>query len=340
MNLVPGTLYFISETDVLDGQSSSYYKIGLVKDSRQGDELDRAGEHQTGNPRRLSVKETIDCESISDLETAMHDHFAPKRILGEWFFLNDEELRLAVAMAQNLASLQATNLERLRLAKELASVSSSDVVIQADDAAKHLFEDCLQAQAEIKSIGAAETMIKALYKDLIGGSHDVSPYATTGQRSSWKLDKDQLETEHPDIFEQFTSSEMKLKGSFRLATSKDLEVEVRRELSELITELTGRIDDARKNSTSDLLQDVHLLYLQTLKFQSEAEWKLEFATAALKSLCGDAKGIEKVATWNRSMKAETKFDQSGFKNTFPDLFTQYNKNVVSKTFAINPMRSY
>ena len=40
MKLVAGTLYFISEVDVLTGQKFDFYKIGLVKESRQGDSLD------------------------------------------------------------------------------------------------------------------------------------------------------------------------------------------------------------------------------------------------------------------------------------------------------------
>lgn len=44
MNLVPGDLYFIREVDVLDGATSAYCKIGLVKDSREGDANKRADE--------------------------------------------------------------------------------------------------------------------------------------------------------------------------------------------------------------------------------------------------------------------------------------------------------
>ena len=59
MNLTPGQLYFINEQDIKTGERSNYYKIGIVRESFERDSKDRLLEHQTGNPRKLVIVETL-----------------------------------------------------------------------------------------------------------------------------------------------------------------------------------------------------------------------------------------------------------------------------------------
>jgi transposase len=70
-------IYFIQEDE--DG---GYVKIGETWNPAQ----ERAGQLQTGNPRRLVVRRVVTGVSEGEL----HEHFGHLRIRGEWFRVDDE----------------------------------------------------------------------------------------------------------------------------------------------------------------------------------------------------------------------------------------------------------
>ncbi len=55
----PGEVYFVSETDRLTKEVSSYVKIGLVRERDGRSSAERLDEHQTGNPRKLGLLEVV-----------------------------------------------------------------------------------------------------------------------------------------------------------------------------------------------------------------------------------------------------------------------------------------
>jgi hypothetical protein len=80
MNLTPGELYFIGETDILTKKESLYIKIGLVRENYNRTSEARAFEHQTGNPRQLHVAKVVKAHAISEVENIIHKLYAPHRI--------------------------------------------------------------------------------------------------------------------------------------------------------------------------------------------------------------------------------------------------------------------
>ena len=192
MKLVAGTLYFISELDVLTGQTFDYYKIGLVKDSRQGDSLDRAGEHQTGNPRRLAVRHTVKTPAINDLETLMHDLYATERIFGEWFVLPGNSVKKAVAKAEELAAQQRSLVKLATAEAKYTDVASNDKIIAATPAAKSLYLELQQAKFEQKKIKSVFALEKAFFEGLAGAKFDTTLFFTTTSKMQTKLLEDEL----------------------------------------------------------------------------------------------------------------------------------------------------
>ncbi len=65
INLTPGEIYFIREQDVLTKEISDYVKVGLVREGEDRDSDERASEHQTGNPRELSVYKVVKTAAVS-----------------------------------------------------------------------------------------------------------------------------------------------------------------------------------------------------------------------------------------------------------------------------------
>ena len=104
MILTPGQLYFINEQDTQTGVRSNYYKIGIVRDADDRDSENRLLEHQTGNPRKLCIVETLSMPAVEAVETNLHYLFASKRVMGEWMCFNDDELKQAIAKAKELAA--------------------------------------------------------------------------------------------------------------------------------------------------------------------------------------------------------------------------------------------
>ena len=82
MILTPGQLYFINEQDVKTGERSSYYKIGIVRDAAGRDSKNRLLEHQTGNPRKLCIVESLSMPAVEAVETNLHYLFARNRVMG------------------------------------------------------------------------------------------------------------------------------------------------------------------------------------------------------------------------------------------------------------------
>ena len=110
MKLTPGQLYFINEQDIKTGQRSSYYKIGIVRDAEGRDSKNRLLEHQTGNPRKLCVVETLNMPAVEYIETNLHYLFARNRVMGEWMEFTPAELQAAIAKANELKTEMEANL--------------------------------------------------------------------------------------------------------------------------------------------------------------------------------------------------------------------------------------
>ena len=84
-----GWIYAIRDEDYLDQSISRYVKLGLTERTV----AQRIREHQTGNPRREF--EAINSKYIELMnygEKYLHHVFAPDRIAGEWFDMDDAGL--------------------------------------------------------------------------------------------------------------------------------------------------------------------------------------------------------------------------------------------------------
>lgn len=73
------------------------FRTGVVKIGRTNNPQYRLAELQTSNPRRLRLLLVV--PGGSQVERALHAHFASKRVRGEWFDFGDEDAVSAVAGA-------------------------------------------------------------------------------------------------------------------------------------------------------------------------------------------------------------------------------------------------
>jgi len=67
------------------------YKIGITK---QGGVKKRVKSLQTGNPYEITEVFSFACDNAGELEAYLHKQFADKRLKGEWFNLNDNDIKM------------------------------------------------------------------------------------------------------------------------------------------------------------------------------------------------------------------------------------------------------
>lgn len=340
MKLVAGTLYFISEVDVLTGQKFDYFKIGLVKDSRQGDSFDRAGEHQTGNPRRLEVRYTVESPAINDLETLMHDLYATERIFGEWFILPRNSVKKVVAKAEELASQQRSLVKSATVAAKYGDVASNDKIIAATPEAKSLYLDLQQAKLEQKEIKTVFGLEKAFFEGLTGAKFDTTLFFTTTSKMQTKLLEDELAAKYPKIYREFVREATTMTPSFTSTAARELALTLPKKLATAIAEQVARLEKADKRPSLETAQEIHFNHLALLSSFGDASWREDSAGTQLKSMIKANGGIESVAKWSRTPKTTEKFVARDFKQAYPDLAEEFTTRTPSLSSAIVDMRSY
>ena len=339
MNLKSGELYFINEVDVLTGVASNFYKIGLVKDSRQGDAANRLDEHQTGNPRKLVIVECVEAVAISDLEKTVHNRFATRRILGEWFVLDDEELATSIEIAKELSSEQSRHRYQLAAATELSKVESDGRTREPQDEDREWFLSFTSAKALGVRAKALKTRTETFFKSAIEVGADAGNYARWTQATRKAFDKEKFAESYPELFEQFLREETRLSSKFLPKPQKDAQTPVLVDsflvLEQQFEEFFG--DDS---SDADALHQLHQLHLQLLRFTAQAKWDQEIAEANLKALCGESDEIGELLTWRRKQSTSAKLDETALKSQHPEIYDSFAQEVPNPKFEVVPMRSY
>ena len=118
-----GEIYFNREVYFLTAETSQYVKMGIVQEERKSE--DRKKEHQTGNPREITIETRIeDTPDALGLESTLHNRFNARRINGEWFLLDSQEIENIKLVGLSLRDEQISNLpyyEKMEIANELLS---------------------------------------------------------------------------------------------------------------------------------------------------------------------------------------------------------------------------
>ena len=142
IDLAPGEIYFIGEVDVRSKEPSSYVKIGLVRerDDKRVDE--RVLEHQTGNPRQLTLLRSIKTPCVSKVENHLHRSFATSQVSGEWFHLDAQGLDESMALCEQLAEDAGRRSAFAEAAKSFGPIEQEpawDRVLSYPSAKLHLY---------------------------------------------------------------------------------------------------------------------------------------------------------------------------------------------------------
>ncbi len=313
MSNVAGEIYFIAEEPSLTTPTVRV-KIGLVRESRKNrDSQDRLLDHQTGNPRSLVLVEVIKTARVSHVENSLHQRYASRRGIGEWFELTKVELDSAIAECSDLAAQQSAHLHVIQQAEALKHATRSDVVVAASEEAIE-WHRSLQVAKESESIFVK---LKGQYKERVEMAHEaginIDRYAAVTQSrqrlDSWFLEHHKIAYEackRPSKSERF-----KDKGT-------DVDPALEPDHRELADEFRAKIAESNPEAGFD---EVHKLYLETRRPSSIWKEEKNLATAHLKVLCGLNRGIEEIGEWKTTVSR--RFSAEIAEDKYPNLVQAY-----------------
>ena len=336
-----GTLYFISESDLLTRKGTGYFKIGLVNDSRLGGSTERAGEHQTGNPRKLDVHAEVPSAAIRELETLMHSLWAPSRILGEWFILNPRELSKAVSTAEGYASQQSSIEGDMEKSKKNAALLSNGRSRKPTTDESELLREYQKAVFELATIKKVFDLEVNLFRTLLDESPDkASLYAWRAPDRSEQFDGERFKKAHPDLYERYSEKVVKAGGRATITKPKSGEVSLPRSLVKLLDEQESAVEAAGRKPADSLLREVHLRHLAIRALYGDASWREDVATVQIKAACGKYDSVDGVIKWARSETETSSFSSANLKKDNPSLYQKFCTKKVSPKFEIKNLRAY
>ena len=312
MSNASGEIYFIAEEPSV-GTPLVRVKIGLVRASQNRDSRDRRTDHQTGNPRRLVLIDVIKTARVSMVENSLHQRYAHSRGIGEWFELTSEELASAIQTCRELASLQQKYLPILQAADQIRHTNRNESSINAT---REVIEWHRQHQIA-KASEAIFSALKRAYVDRIKEGHalgiDIAEWAVVSvPRMPFGI---WLKKNHPDVYEA-----CKRPSHTTSFTPKPLRIEpvLTPSDAELCQELGARIAEWLPAKGFD---NIHQLFLETLRPKQIWEEEKELALAHLKVACGTNSAIREVCEWKRVEKPV--FSKDIAESQHPEILDQF-----------------
>jgi len=311
----------------------------LLKNSEK-----RLKQHQTGNPNMLMLDASVPVvrtPSVSATEKALHHRFANLRIRGEWFMLDDAQLKEAIELAQKLAGRLQQFEKTFHLAREISLLDSSEEVITPDsellDLGEHLKKIEHKLKSQVARASAIENQIAATMTDAI----EIEGVAVwTFRKSSSRFNYSRFLEKHPEFKDVLTGSKrtqtLRLLGALKVEERNQKDIE-----SDFSGSVKAKLTVGSRDS---YLQDLHQEYLSLLKAINENSWERTILKDEIRVRFGEAQEIKGIANWKRETKSailgsSAKAHLESIGRT--DLITEFTDAVPeSYSFKVLPMRPY
>jgi len=342
MKLTAGEIYFIGEKDFKTGLDTSYCKIGIVREGAKGarSSEERLLEHQTGNPRKLFLRDVVVAPVAEEIETRVHRIFAPLRVNGEWLDLTDDQYREALEITNTMAKEADASLSALQSAESLREISSNGKSIEPPTAIVQTWNELHQAKAVSKLCGQGLDAIKKVISTF-ARDQSVEGIVTVQERKGRvTFDLKQFEQEHPELFSKYQVDKVQWKQRFTLSKSKETpDVEkLSPGIGALMRELEAKCQEVQR---IDDLPLIHAVHVQLLSRESKADWVISLTEARLKAALAENEGFEGICKWSRGESTTRAFDPKLLEAEMPQLYQQFVRQAESsQVMVVRPMVGY
>ncbi len=342
MKLTAGEIYFIGEKDLKSGVDTSYFKIGIVREGAKGPRTsdERLLEHQTGNPRKLFLRNVVRTPVVEEIETRVHRIFAPLRVHGEWLELTETQYQEALSLTTNMAVEAENHLPALEAAENLKSVSSNGLVLSPPDHIIDIWNELNIAKSVVKTCGEALDLIKETIAQFAGESGAEGIASIQERKGRLVFDVENFKRENQELFDQYQIDKSSWQQRFSLSKiENDLDIEA---FSPGLSKQIGNLAElcSSVKSAKDLV-NIHSIHVQLLSREARAQWVASLREALLKSTLGENEGFEGVCKWPRVEKIKKVLDEKTLSTDHPDLFARYLRQTEStQAVVIQPMVGY
>lgn len=345
VGLKPGWLYFLGEEDYTTGIRSPYVKIGKTDYDKPVSK--RIKEHETANPRRvLEVAPSIRTEFIDPLETHMHHKFSLDRVHGEWFNFTPAKLRAYVVEAKRVNAEMSALVGKAKRVNTVAKKVSNGSIKKATTAAKKAHTAYVVAEKYRSLLELEQKAVTLELRRLAGTSEGIAEIADQMIPSpNVKLDENSLEAKRGALYRRFVVQKTSFSKSFKITgkptpakahPTENAKVKAQAAKLPPVTVVKGAM-----KSRSASAKKWHAEWLRLHSEMAALSWESNRREIEIKSLCGDAEGIEGVCTWKRENKTTPTFDGTAFKTAHPLIWSSFTKtSKPSARFTVNPMRPY
>jgi hypothetical protein len=311
-------------------------KTGLVQDGEGRNSFDRLKEHQTGNPRALTIskKEIVHTEAVDRVEALFHRLYAEKRVSGEWFeFSSEPEVQDAIKHAKAFSKDVAKIVPIFEEADALAKIEDNGKTLEPDASHLKLLAIIGVATLEISKIEELEALISDKFAQAVkAGVSNIGKVVKEQVRViKPKFNAKAFMDANPELYEKYLVADQKWQGSFVPNAKVKKAAVVGIDFDDFIAVTNAQIAAVKRLEDSVALNEPLLSLTQQ---KALSEWDLDVAKAQLRVACGKYQEITGVCSWKRYFKESLTFNEGQFQEENAELWSQYLTDEKTGTYLI------
>ena len=334
METTQGEIYFIREQES-DG-FSPYTKIGLITYDKDRSSQSRIKKLQTGNPRELKLFRYVSTFCVSAAETYMHRKYASYRFHGEWFQLSESEILEAFDFCQSLAKRFEREKGVLDTAKKSKDEVSNGEITGTSEEAQTWLNAYWCARFIIDRCDSITTVYRRTIRDADEQGEDVSGTAEIQKRAPRAVfDEKGFKAKYEDILTKHLIQNESIAPRFKAVEVSEDSLPIDDFQAEFHG-LAHKMEEAlsKEGGNSQVLFDVHEVYLNLLSFEKQAQVDMDIAEAHLKVLCGENDGIQNVCKWTRKLTVKEVLDTKALKSNHPNEYAEFESRGKAVTAVV------
>jgi hypothetical protein len=333
VDLSAGELYFVREVDPDTKKYTKFVKIGLVNEREGRGSLNRLSEHQTGNPRTLSLPagNYFVSPAINRIEAMMHKVFASNRVSGEWFeFETEKQVLAAIKKAKELAAEVVDQIPTFTKAEKLGQSHDNGKVISPTPETEKILRRIAVARVKKKYLSEISVEVAAKLKLALDKGLNVEGAAKEVRvNRKGKFNLELFSIQDPKTYKKYLVTTQSLSARLTLAKVTVNVEDLDEAFQSLVRQLRSTAEKSKKNDFRTLNE----VQLQLTNEIATAEWDEEFALAELKLACGKNRSIKDICTWKRDLVEKVSFDEKAFKLKNPIKYEQYLEEPNSTSYV-------
>lgn len=330
-------MYVLGLEDPAGGPVPPYYKLGITT----GTVDKRIRQLQTGNPYRIVALHTFEVEGAEIVEQNLHRVYAPNRRILEWFELSDDELAAVLQAAEDLRDdIEALVVE----VRDLDQQPSSNVILNATPEAQTLHQEAVALESAKTQNSLRAAVLRSMLASLTGagrGIVGITAVSVTSPTSGFS--KMALKADDEDLYRQYLTiaefrHSMKVLGKPTPRDFPQLNAEKMQAAAAAPAVAAEDVTAGKADRTADAVQ-LHSEYIDLVSVAGDIDKDLMLVKMKLKTLCGQARGIDDICEYVREDRMT--FDEDSFEADNPALYDQFTvQRQPQRRFAVMKSRDY